>query len=216
MTTLTTLDWDAWRTAYPTLSYREQQEFHSLIYAQYPEQQHYDTTSVHAVLEQIKPRTIVELGGWNGQLAHQMLDQYPTIERWTNVEICREAADAGAHRHPRYMAATLDDYYWHSGPWICDLFIASHTIEHLSHHHLNQTIEATQAKALFLDAPLIDAPTNWHAFTGTHILETGWAGVNQTCKQHGYHLTWAIPHLTDPSSGGTARACLYTHQRINA
>jgi hypothetical protein len=32
--TTTTLDWDAWRNAYHGLTYAQQQEFHSAIYAQ--------------------------------------------------------------------------------------------------------------------------------------------------------------------------------------
>jgi hypothetical protein len=211
MTAPTTLDWDAWRNAYPTLTYREQQDFHSLIYAQYPEQRHYDPTYVARAIEDTLPLTVVELGGWDGELAAEMLDRYQGIQGWVNVEICREASDISALRHPRLAAAEMDDYYW-TQDWECDLFVGSHVIEHLSTTHLQQTIQATDARALFFDAPLEDHALNWRHFTGTHILGTGWAGVTSLCNQHGYSLAWAEDHETDPSSGGHARACLYVRE----
>lgn len=202
------LDWDAWRTAYPTLTYTEQQAFHSAIYAQYPEQRHYDSRLVAQAIEDVQPRSVVELGGWDGELAEHMLNQYPTISAWINVEVCKEASDAGIGRHPRYHPAAMTDWYWNH-TWREDLFVASHVIEHLTIHHLDQTIQATKAKALFMDAPLLDRPVGWQGFTGTHILQTGWAGVTRICQAHGYRLSWAVDHETDPSSGGYARACLY-------
>jgi hypothetical protein len=206
---VTTLDWDQWRNAYPALTYADQQAFHTLIYEQHPVQRHYDHTLVGRAIEDIEPRTVVELGGWDGELAHTMLDQHPTIQRWTNIELCREAAQAGEGRHPRYQAPTLNGWYWSQGPWHCDLFVASHVIEHLTITHLNETLAATHAQALFLDAPLENKSLNWQGFTGTHILECGWIGVDRLCDRHGYQLAWAEDHDTDPSSGEQARACLY-------
>lgn len=203
------LDWDAWRTAYPTMTYAEQQEFHSAIYAAYPEQRHYDPAYTAKAIEDVLPTTVVELGGWDGELAQTMLEQYPTITQWLNVEICREAAQAGEGRHPNYFAPSFADWYWNLGPWHCDLFVASHTIEHLTALHLAKVIATTQANALYLDAPLHDAPIQWQGSTTSHILEYGWTQVTDLCKQHGYRLAWAENHETDESSGGWARACLY-------
>jgi hypothetical protein len=210
MTQLTALDWDAWREAYPDLTYAEQQDFHSLIYQAHPEQRHYDATLVAKAVEYTQPHTVVELGGWDGELAETMLRQYPSvIHQWVNVELCKEARDAGVGRHPNYTPWLLDDWYW-TRPWYPDLFVASHTIEHLTVADLERTIAATHARALFLDAPLGDKATPWQGSTTTHTLHTGWIGVTQICNRHGYQLAWAEDHQTDPASGETARACLYT------
>jgi hypothetical protein len=214
MSTITGLDWDAWRSAYPTLTYAEQQAFHSAIYAEHPIQRHYDPTYVARAIEQVLPEDVVELGGWDGELAHTMLAQYPAIQAWDNVEICKEAVRHGDHcaavldMQDRYHAPILDDYYW-AYAWTCDLFVASHVIEHLTLNHLNKAIEATEARALYMDAPLLDQPLNWQGFTGTHILEQGWTAVTRLCRNHGYTLAWSEDHETDTSSGDHARACLY-------
>jgi hypothetical protein len=209
MSATTSLDWDAWRNAYHHLTYADQQAFHSTIYEQHPEQRHYDPVYVAKAIEQTNARTVVELGGWDGELAEHMLKRYP-IQQWTNVELCKEARQAGAKRHPLYTAWPKDKWYW-TETWHCDLFVASHVIEHLTIQHLNETLAATHAQALFLDAPLHNKSIDWRGFTGSHILECGWIGVDRLCDRHGYQLAWAQDHQTDPSSGGTARACLYTH-----
>lgn len=214
MSAITGLDWDAWRNAYPTLTYAEQQDFHSAIYAQYPEQRHYSERHCRRAINSIpRARRIVELGGWDGALARAMLDRHASIQQWVNVELCREAAAAGRGLgyEPRYSAPELNGFYWDwdHGPWHCDLFVASHTIEHLTSLDLAKVLASTRARALYFDAPLYDKPVGWQGFTGTHILETGWTGVTALCREHGYTLAWAEDHKTDPSSGDWARACLY-------
>jgi hypothetical protein len=212
MTTFTTLDWDAWRAAYPGMTYEQQQAFHSEIYKHHPVQQHYDPLYVMRAIEYVQPGSVVELGGWDGELAKSMLSQYSGIRLWRNVELCREAAIQGHNPYEdRYTATDMGDWYW-THEWHCDLFVASHTIEHLSVQHLNEVVAHTHAEALFLDAPLLDGPFNWRGFTGTHILECGWDGVTEICNEHGYYLEWAEDHQTNPQSGDWARACLYLRQ----
>jgi hypothetical protein len=213
MTTIQGLDWDAYRKNYPQLSYRAQQAFHSEIYAQYPEQKHYSSEHVARAIEDTLPTSVFELGGWDGELAAEMLDRYPTIHSWTNYEICKEAAQAGDQRHPKYYAANLTDFYWeygkHGKGWRCDLFVASHTIEHISANDLDKTVNATDAKAFFFDAPLLDWPINWMGSTTSHVLEIGWLEVHNLMRYRGYEPAWQEDHETEPGSGGHSRAVLY-------
>jgi hypothetical protein len=206
--TQTAIDWDAWRTAYPTMTYADHQAFYSTVYAQYPDQHHYDVDHVQRTIDQIAPDTVVELGGWDGKLAAAMLDHDPDIKRWTNIEICAEAARAGNGRHPKYYAVELAGWYWDHGPWHTDLFIASHTIEHLSAYHLERTIAATQAQAIFFDAPLTEDLTDWQGFNGSHILNIGWNHIDPVLNSYGYTLDWKHDRISR-GSGSHARACLY-------
>jgi hypothetical protein len=201
------LDWDAWRNAYPTLTYAEQQAFHTAIYEAYPVQRHYDADLVAKAIEQVQPGTVLELGGWDGELAQTMLEQYPMIGYWINFELCKEAAQAGEDRHPRYHTHS-SDWYW-ARPRTCDLFVASHVIEHLTLEHLELVIGATKAKAMFFDAPLLDQPINWQGSTTSHILTATWQQVTDLCAKHGYDLAWSHNHNTGPETGGHARAALY-------
>ena len=56
------------------------------------------------------------------------------------------------------------------------------------------TISATSARAIYLDAPLVDEPTDWTAYVGTHILEVGWDGVDTILNN--YRLAWRMQHDT--------------------
>ena len=204
MSTTTAIDWDQWRKAYPTLSYQDQKAFHELIWEQYPLQNCWHQHLLNRAIEKVQPYTVVELGGWDGAAAAVMLSQHPVIQRWTNVEICEPAAQHGQDRSKRYEAPILDGFYWEHGPWHADLFVASHSIEHLSAHHLERTIATTQAKAIYLDAPLEDEPTDWTGYVGSHILEIGWQGVYQILRDNNYWIKWSNVHEY-------GRACLFIH-----
>jgi hypothetical protein len=198
---LTGLDWNAWRAAYPTSTYEQQQRFYSDVYRQHPEQRHFNKRAVRRAIEQVQPRTVVELGGWDGELAERMLERHPDIVEWINVEVCKEAAHISDTRHPRLSSPYLSDFYWTSH-WHADLFVASHAIEHLTVQHLEKTIAATHARALYLDAPLEDAPESWEDYHGSHILDVGWDGVDVLCERYGYLLAWRQAHAS-------GKACLY-------
>jgi len=207
-------DLDEWRAAYPTATYAEQRAFHSRIWEANPDQNHFCANEVALALDHMRPNCsttpfqVVELGGWDGQLAELMLDRYPGISRWSNIELCHEAAMAGHGRHRRYWLPNVKGWYWQY-EWRCHLFVASHVIEHLSAGDLDKVIAATDALALFFDAPLEDYAIDWNGSPTTHTLDVGWEGVTDICARHGYSLTWAHGHDTPPSSGGHARACLY-------
>ena len=202
-------DLDKWRNQYPTASHADQVAFHSRIWDSNPHQNHFDADECALAIDHVKPTSVVELGGWDGELAGRMLTDYQDIRCWINVELCQEAAQSGRWQHPgRYHAPHLEGWYW-AVEWKADLFVASHVIEHLTAHDLSCVIAATNAPAMFLDAPLFDAPTNWSGTTTTHILELGWEGVTDLMARHGYTPTWAHDHQTAPSSGDHARACLY-------
>jgi hypothetical protein len=205
--TISVADLDAWRDAYPTATYLEQQAFHSRIWEANPDQNHFDIEQARLAIEHVNPSIVVELGGWDGALAALMLALFP-IKQWTNHELCAEAASVGVGQHPRYSVAVLNDFYW-CHDWRCDLFVASHVIEHLTTEDLDKTIAATDTPAIYLDAPLLDDPTPWTGTTTTHILQLGWEGVTALLDDHGYTLTWAHDHETAPHTGGHARACLY-------
>lgn len=203
-------DCEAWRAAYPDASYADQQRMHSEMYSVAPLQRHFDEAITSATVERFRPARVVELGGWDGELAKLMLDRFQFISSWVNVELCAEARRAGGRtgRRRRYSAPEVGDWYW-TRKWKCDLFVASHTIEHLSAEHLALVLGATDAQVLLLDAPLQDLPTRWDGYSAMHVLEVGWPGVTAICAAAGYALLGSMNHDTGPTSGGPARACTY-------
>lgn len=205
------LDCDEWRRSYHAWTVADHKAFYAEVYATTPRQAHHALDLGEIVFEMFAPSTVIELGGWDGELAVRLLERYETCKSWTNVEICQQAVELG-RVHPRYHPLSPDTWFWEHR-WEADMFVASHCIEHMTAEHLRAAINAVDVQWIYFDAPLEDEPSNWWGTTTTHILEVGWDGVTEICREAGYVLTWAAPHVTPAESGGYARAVVYTRAR---
>jgi hypothetical protein len=184
----------------------DQKAAYSEIWRVAREQSHFNADRLAHVIGERRPRKVVELGGWDGECAGIMLERFPDIEWWVNVEVCPEAA---AHfRHPRYVAVCDDVWFWETD-WQADLFVTSHTIEHLKARDLEATIAAVDAQSIYLDSPLTDEPRDWWGSPTTHILDVGWPDVDAMCARYGYGLTARDWHELDARSGGFSVVSVY-------
>lgn len=202
-----TIDCDEFRRNYDAWTVEDHREFYRQVYEVAPQQSHSAPDLVAAAIKSCRPQKVLEIGGWDGELAIQMLEQFDFIQDWTNVEICAQAVRHG-HRHPRYTALSPRVWFWER-QWAGDMLVASHCIEHMSAEHLEALVRSASVDSFFFDAPLTDGPTNWWGSSTTHVLEVGWDGVTEILARCGYHLHWQLPHATPPESGGHARAVLY-------
>jgi hypothetical protein len=203
---VTEFDCDGWRRGYDTMTVADQKAAYSEIWRVAREQSHFNADRLAEVIAERKPRTVVELGGWDGECAGLMLDRFPFVERWVNVEICPEAA-AHFHHH-RYTAVCEDIWPWER-EWHADLFVTSHTIEHLKALDLSRLIAKVHAPSMYLDSPLTDQPQNWWGSSTTHILELGWPQVDEICARYGYQLTARDRHDLEARSGGFSVVSVY-------
>lgn len=183
------MDWDAWRSTRASTTPTIERDFYSEVYAHHPVQQHFDSFLVGEAVDDLRPRTVVELGGWDGELATLMLDQSPYIEHWTLAEICTEAAEQARQRnHPRLEVAELNGWFWEQG-WHADLFVASHAIEHLTTEDLAKTFACLDVEAMYLDAPIGYGPRDWTGYQGSHVLPIGWGEID---RLHDLELVWSL------------------------
>ena len=167
------LDWDQWRRDYDNLSYAEHQEFYERIYQEYPVQRHFNREMAQEFfffLGDLSDLRVLELGGWDGELAVEMLDQFPAILSWFNFEICQSAVLLG-QEHRRLWHHAPQQWFWEV-PWPGpNVFFASHSLEHLSRQHLQRLLERVGLEAvdyLYVDVPLA---TDWTGYEGTHRLD---------------------------------------------
>lgn len=180
------IDWDAWRSAYDMLTFADQQELYELVSWLHPKQESFDKVAAHRAFDAIGgvDLEVVELGGWNGQLADNMLAR-GDVKLWMNYDIADvpQACD-----DPRYRLEVLTDYFWNGPPVTGDVFIACHTIEHLKARELKQLFALLETRWVYLEAPLHDGPRDWTGYEGSHILEIGWNGVLDLLEEFGYVL----------------------------
>ena len=183
------IDWDSWRAAYAGMTFADQVAFYEMCLELHPGQQSYDSAEAIGVLRKIRgwyerPLRVVELGGWDGRLGRDMLST-GLVGEWTNYDLV-EPPQAVAEG---YAFVRLVDWFWSGVVVDADLFVASHTIEHLSLPHLQLLAGCLTTDWVHLQAPLEREPRAWAGYPGSHILEVGWDGVDDVLANVGY-LPW--------------------------
>lgn len=179
--------WDEWRARYPNLTVAEQQAAYDAAFDEDRNQRRFDARTLQALLERIgEPVSVVELGGWDGELAAEVFAATNgQVKTWRNYEISPKAVAATVCDDPRYKAVVPKRFYWQTRRR-GDVFVASHVIEHLSLDHVRRTLDATDCRYVFLQAPLEAGPTDWAGYDGGHVLEVGWDGLDAELSARGF------------------------------
>lgn len=183
------IDWDAWRRDYDRFSYSEHVEFYRQVAEMYPDQQQFNEPAVRLFLaDSLGP--VLELGGWKGELAANVLPDFPLISMWLNVEIAPQAACETVCADARYTVVIPDTFIWDSD---LDLepyrtLIASHVIEHMKLADVDKLLDRVpNLERLYVDTPLHRLPPTWDGIESSHIIEVGWDGLdNLLIGQRGF------------------------------
>jgi len=183
-------NFNKWREKYSSYSFKEQKEISNELEVLYPKQQQFNTKEVSNFLRNIPNPKILEIGGWKGELASEILTQNKSIILWHNYDICSNAIEKTVCNDKRYKTILLTDFAWN-----LDIFskynvcILSHVIEHIKKHELIKLFDKIKhIKYIYIDAPLNNPylSQGWKNYEGTHVLECGWSGVMNMLK--GYNL----------------------------
>ncbi len=183
---------DSWREAYDSMSFEDHVAIYDEMYRVFPEQEHHDTSAVVDLVRGTGVRTVVELGGWTGTLAAQVLSEDTlTVTRWTNFDICGKAIRNPDTSDHRYVPIALTDWAWKGSLPTGDLFVATHMIEHLSNSHffgLLKAIRVAEYPIVHLESPLTDDGQDWNGYFGSHKLLFGWEEVCNLMNIQDYKL----------------------------
>jgi len=177
-------DFDAYRANYPLMGSDELANWHSTLFDEHPDQNHYSIKGLLAFFDASAPDDVVEIGGWRGEAAAEVLPKFPDIVSWTNYEICEKAVDRPVCTDKRYRA------YHHKvvEPPSCTTLVCSHVIEHLSDAEVLRMLKATDANLLYVDTPLTDGGETWNQTTCFHVLQMGWNDLDVAIRAKGFHL----------------------------
>lgn len=178
------LDWDGWRENYDAMTFADQREFYKTVAAHFPDQSHHNAEVAHTFFDEIGPCTVAELGGWDGALAGEMLARHP-IELWTNYDLVVVPQVCAS---PRYRLQALTRPLW-DAPVEADAFVAMHVIEHVKAIELARLVAQLRVRECLIESPLEDGPTDWSGYSGTHVLELGWDGVDGLFERAGFEIT---------------------------
>lgn len=216
-----TLHFDDWRKNYGRMSYEDQVAFYNKVAEDFPEQIDFHLPSwlrfFEYVFSKIGPFRVLEIGGWKGELAEEVFKTLPDVilrksvygggqpvPTWHNYEISQEALTETVPTDPRYVAMVPNDYAWNIELPDADVFIASHTIEHIKASELEQMVDNLPDTVRFIafESPLPASTegNTWENYTGSHILEVGWKQVKGMLSDRGFSV---LPDLTghNPKEG---------------
>jgi hypothetical protein len=181
---------NTWRKEYPTLTYKQHQEYAAWLYENYPNQSYFGGVfqeQIKGICRQDKPARIMELGGWNGELADAVLKVETNITAWDNFEICPSVPAVCVDE--RYTHCAADDFVWNlDREFDYDMFVSSHALEHLTADDLRKLLHIV-AHIPYLAFQLPFPPNgSWAGTTCFHILELTPAEFVDVVLSFGYKL----------------------------
>lgn len=183
------MTFDEWRDQYDTLTFAQHQQANQEWAGLYPHQASFNLEAVERFLEEREHGSVVELGGWDGQLAARMLHMFPCIETWVNYDITNVPQVC---HDPRYERIVLSDW-----PWLRDArgdaLIASHVFEHMRAAQIGLLIERWDVAAVFVDAPVNGGV--WDGYHGSHILEVDVPELISLVESAGFRCSHSEPGL---------------------
>jgi hypothetical protein len=178
---------DAWRERYRNgdLTLADHRRLYERVAADYPNQNYYAAVPVHDFLAWSDAHSVIELGGWDGALAQEVLPCHPDVRRWDNYEIVQvpQACDL-----PAYRFHVPDVFVWELQELKADAFVASHVLEHLTASDLRRLIDTLDAEYAYVDVPLSETANDWKGTTTTHALELSIGEFDRAWKRNGWKV----------------------------
>lgn len=175
---------DMWREAYSELTPKTSALVNNLMARIWPQQPAFHLGSVLEFLDYASPRTIIEFGGFNGELAEKVLSRdKDTIREWVNIENCGVRSVCS---DSRYRVATeiprAEDF---TG---CVALIAIHSFEHISSGEAMGIVSRCLANHVYIDCPIPQTTKpDWIGYYGTHITDMSWHEMATSVISIGYN-----------------------------
>lgn len=191
MTNTQGIDWDQWRRDYDTTPYLDQLAFYDDVYRSHPEQKCHTLSRAQDFFSHLPsdPLRVIEVGGWRGELASEIIPGYPNITKWTNYEVCRGAVEDSVLSNEVYRAVVATEWLWERKiPLTSDVFVACHVIEHMKFAQLRALLDKVTARWAYFEAPLLVPGQTWDGYMGTHINEAGWPDILSLMEGRGWAL----------------------------
>jgi hypothetical protein len=188
-------EFNNWRKNYNRMTYEEHQSFYNLLLQHFPHQSQHTKDWVFRFFANLYNEgklSILEIGGWDGELADYILKRYKNIEKWDNYEISELAKEKVVCRDERYCVNVPNDFIWNIIlPDHYNILLSSHTIEHITENNFQTLIKnlPPSIKWIYFEAPLpLKHGRHWHNDFSTHILEWSWEDITLFMKEQGYEL----------------------------
>ena len=133
---------------------------------------------------------VVELGCHQGNLAKTMLGQFDIkyIKSWVGYDICKAALARSVVKDKRYTAVSLSDWFYNTDLPSFNVFVSTHTFEHMDLDEIEKTFAhiSQLAKYLILEIPISEAGQDFKGYRGAHVLTSGRQVIRDLITKHGF------------------------------
>jgi len=183
------LTFNEWREKYSILTDEEQKQYMNDIEEKYPVQIQFNNSAFYDFFKFVYSDTsVIEMGGWKGELANKILPNFPNIKEWVNYELCENAINKSVCNDSRYKTINSIFRWWENADINSDIFVASHSIEHINKCDFFNLIKKVNSQYIFFDIPLLFEGQSWDNYGGTHINTIMWDELIKLLKNNNYNV----------------------------
>jgi len=126
--------------------------------------------------------SIVELGCHRGHLAKKLLSIFPNIQKWYGFDINPKALKHSIVDDSRFVPVLTPFTEFQDNS--SNVFISSHTLEHLSTEQVTATLTALKHEWVFLEMPITENGQEKWKGRNTHVLTAGRKDIRKMLKQY--------------------------------
>ena len=134
-------------------------------------------------------KRVTELGPADGWLAFNCLSRLE-FKSWTGYDISRIMVEKTLPevKSLGFVSIELNEQFWDSAVEEFDIFVCSHTIEHLSDNHFEELLKfiSPRIETLILEVYVKGNRTDWKDYGGSHILTLNGNDIDAMVKDRGF------------------------------
>lgn len=132
---------------------------------------------------------IVELGSQYGELAKLVLENID-VRKWYGYDVDERIVEKNKCEDGRYIPVVLKDWFHNTDLPEFNVFVSTHTIEHLSVEQVYSTLDSIRnCDKVILDIPLGECKQSWNRNRSTHVLEDiGYSQIKDKLESYGFKL----------------------------
>lgn len=190
-------NFDAYRRYYSSLSFQDSKRINEALDQVWPRQSRFDLRRLVKIFTLIEPDIpgairVLELGCHEGRLAKEILHRVPgfTIQSWVGYDLNARSLGRSASivNDERFSSFALDAWLYNTELPKFNIFLSTHTLEHMSAHEVTKIFNLTCKKALYLilEIPTEENGQSWQRYKGTHVLKEGRKMIRKLLSGRGY------------------------------
>lgn len=179
-------DFNNFKKNYEKYTFEDKVKINKKIGEMFPEQSNWCSKSLIDFFSLLSNNLkVCEIGCWDGALAETIINfQNEKIKSWNGYDI--PGSTKKYDDSSKITLNILEDYLWKMDKIDCDVFVASHTLEHLNIEELDKLLEflsKNNVDYIYSDTPILE---NWKDTWNTHVLQINKERFDNLFRKHGY------------------------------